>query len=75
MSSASAPLPAHHHAEPGPLARRLGYLGLLPFIAGALFVWLLGTRMMMTRSSSWCVASPPTLHWWCPSWAGCTGEC
>lgn len=45
MSSASAPLPAHHHAEPGPLARRLGYLGLLPFIAGALFVWLLGTRM------------------------------
>lgn len=45
MSSDTPHLPAHHHAEPGPLARRLGYLGLLPFIAGALFVWLLGTRM------------------------------
>ena len=45
MSSASLPLPAHHHAEPGTLARRLGHLGLVPFVAGALFVWLLGTRL------------------------------
>lgn len=43
--SSSTPLPAHHHAEPGPLARQLGYLGLLPFVGGALFVWLLGGRM------------------------------
>ena len=26
--------------NPGPLAERLGYAGLLPFIAGALLVWL-----------------------------------
>lgn len=45
MSSALPHLPAHHHAEPGTLARRLGHLGLVPFVAGALFVWLLGPRM------------------------------
>lgn len=44
MSSVSPHLPAHHHAEPGTLARRLGFLGLVPFVAGALFVWLLGAR-------------------------------
>ena len=45
MSTASPHLPAHHHAEPGTLARRLGHLGLAPFVAGALFVWLLGPRL------------------------------
>ena len=38
MSSALPHLPAHHHAEPGTLARRLGHLGLVPFVAGAFSV-------------------------------------
>lgn len=45
MPSISPHLPANHHAEPGPLARRLGYLGLLPFVFGALFVWLLAAQL------------------------------
>ena len=40
MSSALPHLPAHHHAEPGTLARRLGHLGLVPFVLGALLVWV-----------------------------------
>lgn len=39
------PLPASHHAMPGRLARKLGYAGLVPFIAGALFIWLLSGRV------------------------------
>jgi len=38
-------LPPHHHAEPGELALKLGYASLVPFIGGALFVWLLAGRM------------------------------
>ncbi|MFT3856767.1 MAG: DUF3429 domain-containing protein [Aquabacterium sp.] len=38
-------LPTHHHAEPDDLARKLGYAGLVPFVAGALFVWLLAGRV------------------------------
>ncbi len=38
-------LPEHHHAEPDELARQLGYAGLIPFIAGALFIWLLVGRI------------------------------
>lgn len=45
MYDSSHSLPVHHHAEPGTLARRLGHLGLVPFIAGTLFVWLLGPRL------------------------------
>lgn len=30
-----------HAAPPDPLAHRLGYAGLLPFVGGAAFVWLL----------------------------------
>ncbi len=33
------------HPEPGPLARRLSYAGLIPFVTGALFVWLLAGRV------------------------------
>lgn len=43
---------AHHavpaaarHPEPSELALRLGYAGLLPFVAGTLFVWLLVGRI------------------------------
>lgn len=38
-STPAAPVP---HAQPGlpPRARLLGYAGLLPFVAGALLVWL-----------------------------------
>jgi hypothetical protein len=45
--SATAPshLPAHHHAEPSELALRLGYAGLIPFVGGSLFIWLLAGRM------------------------------
>ena len=34
------PAPPAPSAPPGPLAQRLGYAGLLPFVAGALLVWL-----------------------------------
>lgn len=40
-SSVSAP----PHVVPGELARKLGYAGLLPFVAGALFVLLLAGRI------------------------------
>jgi hypothetical protein len=43
--SALPTLPPHHHAEPGELALRLGYFGLVPFIGGALFICLLAGRM------------------------------
>ena len=39
---APTPLP---HADPNLLARRLGYAGLIPLVAGALFVWLLVGRI------------------------------
>lgn len=45
MPTPSSHLPAHHRPEPGTLAWRLGHLGLVPFVAGALFVWLLDPRM------------------------------
>ncbi len=38
-------LPDHHHAEPDELARKLGYAGLAPFVAGAVFIWLLVGRI------------------------------
>lgn len=38
-------LPPHHHAEPSELALKLGYAGLIPFIGGALFIWLLAGRI------------------------------
>jgi Protein of unknown function (DUF3429) len=41
MNSTVAPLAAEaSSAQPGDLARRLGYAGLLPFIGLALLVWL-----------------------------------
>ncbi|TDP84692.1 uncharacterized protein DUF3429 [Aquabacterium commune] len=47
-----APMTAHHavpaaahHPEPSELALRLGYAGLIPFAAGAVFVWLLVGRI------------------------------
>jgi hypothetical protein len=43
--TAIPPLPVQAHAEPGELARKLGYAGLTPFIAGALFVFLLSGRI------------------------------
>lgn len=42
---APPPLSGQHHAEPGELARKLGYAGLVPFICGAVFVFLLSGRM------------------------------
>lgn len=33
------------HAHPGELARKLGYAGLIPFVGGTLFVWLLAGRI------------------------------
>ncbi|MCZ8076184.1 MAG: DUF3429 domain-containing protein, partial [Paucibacter sp.] len=33
-----SPLPLH------PVALKLGHLGLLPFVAGALLIWLIGDR-------------------------------
>jgi Protein of unknown function (DUF3429) len=32
-------------AHPGELARKLGYAGLIPFVGGAVFVWLLAGRI------------------------------
>jgi len=38
--------PAHPGlAEPNDLARKLGHAGLIPFVGGALFVWLLAGRI------------------------------
>ena len=37
--------PPQPHADPNQLARRLAYAGLIPFVAGALFVWLLVGRI------------------------------
>lgn len=31
--------------DPNPLARKLGYAGLIPFVGGALFIWLLIGRV------------------------------
>ena len=39
------PVDPHHHSEPGELANKLGYAGLIPFVGGALFVWLLVGRV------------------------------
>lgn len=44
-TSLQLPLDPHHHSEPGELANKLGYAGLLPFVGGALFVWLLVGRV------------------------------
>ena len=38
-------LQEHHHAEPSVLALRLSYAGLLPFVGGTLFIWLLAGRV------------------------------
>jgi hypothetical protein len=38
-------LPHTAHAHPGALARRLGYAGLIPFVGGAVFIWLLAGRI------------------------------
>lgn len=44
--AAETPAPSPQlHADPNLLARRLGYAGLIPFIASALFVWLLVGRI------------------------------
>ncbi|HET8870955.1 MAG TPA: DUF3429 domain-containing protein [Aquabacterium sp.] len=32
-------------SDPNPLARKLGYAGLIPFLGGALFIWLLVDRV------------------------------
>lgn len=42
MSLDTPSLSAQQQAHPGPLARRLGYLGLIPFVTGALCIWLIG---------------------------------
>lgn len=39
------PVDPHHHSEPGELANKVGYAGLIPFVGGALFVWLLVGRV------------------------------
>lgn len=83
MSSTAAPrLPAHHHAEPGTLARKLGYLGLLPFIGGALFVWLLVGRIEdapfffvvqgLTCYAAMVVSFLGGLHWGLVMWQSTT---
>lgn len=38
-------LPTPPQAHPGELARKLGYAGLIPFVGGAIFVWLLAGRI------------------------------
>ena len=38
---AATPPSPDEHAPPGELALQLGYAGLIPFVGGALFVWLL----------------------------------
>lgn len=43
--SSTIPSPHPGLAEPSELARRLGHVGLIPFVAGAVFVWLLVGRM------------------------------
>ncbi|MGH6647570.1 DUF3429 domain-containing protein, partial [Aquabacterium sp.] len=43
--SSTIPSPHPGLAEPSELARRLGHAGLIPFVGGALFVWLLVGRM------------------------------
>ena len=46
------------HTEPDDLARKLGYAGLIPFVGGTLFIWLLADRedsqpfMFMVRALS-----------------------
>ena len=42
-STMSSPYPSL--AEPNELARKLGHAGLIPFVGGALFVWLLVGRI------------------------------
>jgi Protein of unknown function (DUF3429) len=45
MNPIQAATAAAPHPEPSPLARQLGYAGLLPFVAGTLFIWLLVGRI------------------------------
>lgn len=48
VSQSHYPAPPSAHpgwAEPSDVARMLGHLGLIPFVGGALFVWLLAGRM------------------------------
>lgn len=85
MSTHTAPrLSIHHHAEPGQLARRLGYLGLLPFIGGALFIWLLVGRIDetpfifvvrgLTCYAAMVVSFLGGLHWGLVMWQSNTPE-
>lgn len=42
---AATPPSPDDHAPPGELALQLGYAGLIPFVGGTLFVWLLAGRI------------------------------
>lgn len=43
--SAAVPLPSRLAPYPDELARKLGYAGLIPFVSGAVFIWLLTGRI------------------------------
>ncbi|MDE2400872.1 MAG: DUF3429 domain-containing protein [Burkholderiales bacterium] len=43
--SSHIPSPHPGLAEPNDLARRLGHAGLIPFVAGTLFIWLLAGKV------------------------------
>lgn len=45
VPSSPPPAPDHPQAHPGELALKLGYAGLIPFVGGAVFVWLLTGRI------------------------------
>jgi hypothetical protein len=76
--SSPAYLPEHHHAEPSELARQLGYAGLIPFVGGALFVWLLVGRIedepfiflirALTSYAALVVSFLGGLHWGLVMW-------
>lgn len=78
------PLTDVHHAEPGALAQRLGYAGLLPFVGGALFIWLLIDRLepepfhfvvqAITTYAALIVAFLGGMPWGLVMWRGHSGE-
>lgn len=45
QTSFTLPQDPHHHSEPSELALKLGYAGLIPFVGGMLFIWLLVGRI------------------------------
>jgi hypothetical protein len=67
--NAATPPPMPHAGAPSPAALRLGYAGLLPFVGGALLVWLVWpeahpyTTLALSAYAAVIVSFLGGIHW------------